>query len=156
RDWDLNALLGWTLTLWACALLARLPASRLRGALAFALPVLALLAFSWIGVNANEKASVDRALTPPSKPPLLSPAHRSHLLSFLGQRAMDYGNATLAARYYEESFNLNPNPRQALLAAETWGLAGDMTSARRMLERVRERGTLEPMLATAFRGLDSL
>src|SRR5262249_3502007 len=153
-DWDLNAVLGWTLTLWSCALLVRLPASRLRGALAFALPVLTLLSFSWVAVNANEKASVDRALVLASQPPMLSPAHRSHLLPFLGQRAMDYGNPTLAARYYEESFNLNPNPRQALLAAETWGLAGDMASARRMLDRVRERGGLEPMLQSAYRGLD--
>jgi hypothetical protein len=158
RDWDLNALLGWTLTLGAAGAMARLPLGRLRGALLLALPALGLLAGSWVAVNAHEMASVRRALVMASREPLMPAPQQSHLLGYLGQRAMDRDQPQLASRYYERAFDLNPNPRVGLLAAEAWAVAREFERSRAVLERARARAIAggDRAFEGAARMLDSL
>ncbi len=156
RDWDLNALLGCTLTLLAGSALARLPAARLRVTLMWGLPLLALQAGAWVAVNASESASLRRALALAASPSALPESNRSHLLVFLGQRAMDVSQPEYAARYYEKAFDLNPNPRRALLSAEAWALAGHAEAAGALVARARASGPLSPSLRVAAERLDSL
>ncbi len=142
RDFDLNLLLGLTLSVAGGFLLAGLTGPRLRGALACSLPVLMLLAGSWIAVNADEPASMRRAIGLASDPRMLAEPHRGALYVFLGQRAMDLGTPQLAGDYYDRAFEIGGNPRRELLAAEAWVVAGDTAAARRSLARARSRGPL--------------
>jgi hypothetical protein len=154
RDWDLAALGGLTLTLAAVALLARLPAGRLRGALACALPLLVLQVGGWLLVNANEHAALRRVRALVEQPPGLIDAHRTVLHEYLGQRAMDHGAPALAAPEFERSFEYNRNPRRVLLAAEAWARAGDLPRARSALARGLAAGPLLPSVAESARRLD--
>jgi len=156
RDWDLAALGGLTLTLTALALLARLPTDRLRGALACALPLLVLQAGGWVLVNTSEQATLRRARAMVEQPSGLPESHRSHLHGYLGQLAMDMGHPALAAPELERAFDLNRNPRRALLAAEAWARAGDLPRARSALARGRAAGPLSPSVSEAARRLDAL
>jgi hypothetical protein len=156
RDWDLGVLAGFTLSLAGAALLARLPSGRLRGALLLALPVLALDAGGWVGVNADQTATMRRAKALVEQPPGLSDPHLSHLHVYLGQRAMDYGAPKFAGPEFELAFQLNPNPRRALLAAEAWARAGNLAAARSALARGRAVGPLSPTLQASADQLDAL
>jgi len=156
RDWDVASLEGLTLTLAAAALLAALPAPRLRGALTVALPVLALVAGGWLLVNASEPAVLLRARALVEKPPGLIEPHAAALHDWLGQRAMDLGEPGYAAPEFEHSFELNRNPRRALLAAEAYARAGDLAHARAMLARAEAAGPLSPSVAESARRLSEL
>jgi hypothetical protein len=156
RDWDLAALGGLTLTLTAVALLARLPSSRLCGALACVLPLLVLQVGGWLLVNASEPVTMTRARALVEEPPGLVESHEAHLHDYLGQRAMDKEAPAFAAPEFERSFELNRNPRRALLAAEAWALAGDLPRARSALARARAAGPLSPSVAESARRLDLL
>jgi hypothetical protein len=153
RDWDLGVALNATTVAGAALLLVTLPVGRLRAGLMVMVPVLALQAGSWIAVHADEAASVARA---DALVPRLPPAQRGTLCLFLGQRAMDAGDPALAARRYEQAFDLTPDPETGVLAAETWLLARDMEGARRMIARAGHTGT--PLQATRgiLAELDSL
>lgn len=154
RDWDLAALGGLTLTLAAVALLARLPAGRLRGALTLALPLLVLQVGGWVLVNANEPVALRRVRALAEQPPGLIDAHRTVLHEYLGQRAMDHGAPALAAPEFERSFDYNRNPRRLLLAVEAWARAGDLPRARAALARGRAAGPLSPSVAESARRLE--
>jgi hypothetical protein len=156
RDWDLGVLGGFTLTLTAAALLARLPAGRLHGALLCVLPLLVLQAGGWLGVNASEEATMLRARALVEQPPGLIDPHLSNLHGYLGQRAMDLGAPQFAAPELERSFELNRNPRRAILAAEAWARAGDLAAARSALARGRAAGPLSPTMAASALRLDTL
>ncbi len=156
RDWDANVILGLTLTIAAGALIAGLPAAALRTRLAWTLPVLALLSLGFVAVQANEPAAERRALAVAAQPPGLPDLQRSHAYLYLGQRAMDHGEATTGARYFDRAFELNANPRRALMAADAWMMSGDLAAARRSLERARARGPLEPGLEDAARRIELL
>jgi hypothetical protein len=155
RDWDLAALAGWTLTLAAVLLLARLPEPRLRGALAVALPVLALHAGAWVATNADATITMRRARAILEGPPRLADPQQSHLLMYLGQRAMDQGEPRNAAPQFERAFELNPNPRRALMASEAWGHAGDLARARALLARARAAGPLSPSLQQSAAAIEA-
>lgn len=156
RDWDLASLGGLTLTLTGAALIATLPPRRLRGALLVALPVLALGAGGWLLVNASERATLLRARALVEEPPGLVEPHAALLHDWLGQRAMDLGEPGYAAPEFERSFELNRNPRRALLAAEAWARAGDLPRARLALARARAAGPLSPAVAESARRLEAL
>jgi hypothetical protein len=156
RDWDLGVLAGFTLSLAGAALLARLPSGRLRGTLLCALPLLVLHAGGWLGVNADDEATMRRARALVEQPPALSAPHLSHLHVYLGQRAMDLGAPRFAAPEFEVAFQLNPNPRRALFAAEAWARAGNLPAARSALARGRAAGPLSPTLQESARQLDAL
>jgi hypothetical protein len=156
RDWDLATLGGLTLTIAAAALLATLPAPRVRGALLAALPVLALGSGGWLLVNASEQAVLLRARALVEKPPGLIEPHAAQLHDWLGQRAMSLGEPAYAAPEFERSFELNRNPRRALLASEAWARAGDLPHARAMLARAYDAGPLSPSLTESARRLAEL
>jgi hypothetical protein len=120
RDWDANILLGVTLTVAAAQVLALAPPARLRAVVPWTVVLLALSALSWLAVNANQETSVSRALAVANRTSLPE-AQRSHAYLFLGQRAMDVGDPAAAGAFYDRSFELNPNPRRALLAAAKRG-----------------------------------
>jgi len=155
RDWDSNVILGLALTAAAAALLARLPAAAVRARLAWALPVLALASLGFVAVQVPEPVAERRAVAVAGNPPALPESQASHAILYLGQRAMDHGRFAEGARYYERAFELNPNPRRALLAAEAWAASGDPVAARRALERARARG-FDPGLAEAARQIEAL
>ena len=156
RDWDLASLGGFTLTLAAGALLARLAPGRLRGALVVALPLLALQSGGWVAVNANAQATLLRARALVEQPPGLAEPHLSHLHVYLGQRAMDLGEPRYAAPEFERAFDLNRNPRRAFLAAEAWAMSGNLAGARSALARGRAAGPLSPTLQESARQLDAM
>ena len=149
RDWDLNLPLGFTLTLAAGSLLATLTATRLRAALALTLPVLALAAGSWVAVNADERAGMRRIMALAADSTALAESQRGALHEFLGQRAMNQGQAQAAGAYYERAFEIGGNRRRLLFAAEAWAAAGDTAAARRSLARARAGGLLGPALEHA-------
>jgi len=156
RDWDLATLGGLTLTIAAAALLATLPVPRARGALLAALPVLALGGGGWLLVNASEQAVLLRARALVENPPGLIDPHAAQLHDWLGQRAMNLGEPAYAAPEFERSFELNRNPRRALLATEAWARAGDLPRARAMLARAHAAGPLSPSLTESARKLAEL
>jgi hypothetical protein len=149
RDWDLNGLLGISLTLGAGSLLARLPEQRLRSALVCVLPVLALLAGAWIAVNADAGASERRALALAADPRALLAEQRSQLLNHLGYQAADAGDSRSAARYFDRAFVALGAPGTGLRAAEAWVRAGEPDSARAAVARARAGGALPPNHAWA-------
>ena len=153
REWDLGAALGVTATAGAALLLAFLPGPRLRAALLACMPVLALQAGSWLAVQADESAGVQRALALAGR---LLPAQRGTLYLYLGQRAMDAQDPVLAARYYEQAFELVPDPETGVLAAETCLLARDVEGARRMVAQARVTGSPSATSLEILQGLDSL
>lgn len=156
RDWDLGALGGFTLTLAAAGLLARLPWGRLRGALVWILPLLALQAGGWLAVNASAPATMLRARALVEQPPGLADPHLSHLHMYLGQRAMDMRRPRLAAPEFDRAFELNRNPRRAFMAAEAWALSGNLAAARAALARGRSAGPLSPTLHESAVQLDAM
>jgi hypothetical protein len=156
RDWDLAVLAGYSLTLVAATLLARLPEPRLRGALLVALPLLVLQAGGWVAVNADPRATMRRARALVEDPPGLAEPHESHLHVYLGQHAMDIGQPALAAPEFDRAFELNRNPRRALLAAEAWAHTGDLTRARAALARARAAGPQSPTITESARQIDLL
>jgi tetratricopeptide (TPR) repeat protein len=120
------------------------------------LPVLALVAGGWLLVNASDPAVLLRARALAEKPPGLIEPHAAALHDWLGQRAMDLGEPAYAAPEFERSFELNRNPRRALLAAEAWARAGDLGQARAMLARAQAAGPLSPSVAESARRLAEL
>jgi hypothetical protein len=155
RDFDLNALLGLTLSIAGAALIARVAAGRASHALRLVLPALVIGAFGFVMVNADEPVAMRRALAMASQPPPLAPAHSGTLHVFLGQRAMDTGHLELAGAYYDKAFEVGGNPRRALLAAEAWTLYRDTRAARRSLAAARSRGPLNPSLARAAASIEA-
>ncbi len=156
RDWDANVLLGVTLTAGAGALLARLPAARLRTTLTAALPLLVVGAMGWVAVNADAHAAARRALALATEPPPLTRPQLAHLHAYFGQRAMDERRPDLGGREYEQAFDLGGNPRRALLATEAWLVSGNLLAARRTLALARSRGALSPELEASARQLEAL
>jgi len=155
RDWDLAALLALSLTAGAGVVLARLPAPRLRSALAVAMPVLVLQAGSWVAVNADERAAAARIETMVAAPGYLRAEQRSHAHVFLAYRAAEQDRMAVAAQNFEDAFAALPNLRNELLAAEAWTRAGDPAAARRALALARRGGPLPPQFAPAGALLDS-
>jgi hypothetical protein len=90
------------------------------------------------------------------QPPGLIDSHLSNVHGYLGQRAMDLGAPQFAAPELERSFELNRNPRRALLAAEAWARAGNLAAARSALARGRAAGPLSPTMAASALQLDAL
>ena len=156
RDWDSNVILSITLTVTAGALAAALPAAALGARIAWTLPVLALASLGFVAVQASEPAAERRALAVASQPPQMPGPQVSHAFMFLGQRAMDRGQARAGAQYFDRAFDLNRNPRRALLAAEAWAVSGDLAAARRALQRARARGPLGPDLERVARRIDGM
>lgn len=155
RDWDLNALLGISCAVLAGLLFARMPTSRLRGALILLLPVLALGTGSWVAVNADDEAVMRRARALAERPPRMADGHLARLFAYLGQRAMNQMRFQVAGPSYDRAFELNPNPRHLLLAAEAWAYAGDLVAARRDIARARTHPLLPSLIQSAI-GLDTL
>lgn len=156
RDFDLNVLLGLTLTVAAVRALATLPEARLRRALALALPFLTLAAGGFIAVNADEGAAVRRALAMASRPPRMADPHLGALHVYLGQRAMDMSHPELAGPYYERAYQLGGNPRRELLASEAYAVAGDTADARRTLATARAHGPLSASLTRSAEAIDHM
>jgi hypothetical protein len=154
RDWDLLAFAGFALSLIGAWLLARLPAARVRIAVAACAPVLALQAGSWLAVNASAPAAMLRARTLAFGRPLIPADQRSHVLVLLAQREMTSRNPRQAARDYEASFGLVPNGNNALRAAEAWLAAGEKDSARIAVRRGRSAGPLDPVQQAKAEALD--
>lgn len=154
RDFDLSAQLGFTLTLLGGLVLATLPEPRRRGVLAFGLPVLALAAFAWLGVNASPRASERRVERLAQGPPRLPAPQLGTTFLFLGQRAMDLGRPAVAGACYDSAFAIGGNPRRALLAAEAWAVAGDTAQALRDIAIARSRD-LSPALQRAARQIEA-
>jgi hypothetical protein len=69
---------------------------------------------------------------------------------------MDLGEPRFAAPEFERSFELNRNPRRALLAAEAWALAGDLARARAAIARAKAAGPLSPSLVESARRLEAM
>ena len=149
RDWDLTGLLGISLTLGAGSLLARFPERRLRGALVCVLPVLALHAGAWVGVNADAGASERRAQALAADPRALPGEQRHQLFNHLGYRAADAGDNRSAARYFDRAYVALGAAGAALRAAEAWVRAGEPDSARAATARARAAGALPPDHARA-------
>lgn len=143
RDWDANALLGVMLTMASLLALSRLPVHRLRGALSWSLPALALVAASWVAVNANEAAGVRRAVALATEPSPLAPSQRSQVLLYLAGWSASRGRVHEAGAFYERSYDLAPTPNRGLLGAFAWVRAGELAAARRLLNRVRAQGGLD-------------
>lgn len=143
RDWDLSIVLGLTLTLAGAVLLSHLPAARLRGALIAALPVLVIGAGGWVAVNADLHASLRRIEALATGQPELGAVQRSSVYLFYGNRAMDQGDAPLAARLLKASWDLVPSPGRGTHTIIAWMYAGQPDSARRMVARMRARGGLD-------------
>ena len=147
RDWELAALPGLIANSAGAALLALAPPSRRRAALWLALPLLALIAYAWVGLHASERASEREALALAQGPGRLEGAQRSHLLTFLAYRAADRDDNVHAATWFDSSYAALPNTRTSMLAAEAWLRAGDVEAARRSMARARARGPFPPELA---------
>ena len=156
RDWELAALPGLIANSAGAALLASTPAPRRRAALWVALPVLALIAFAWVGMHANEPASERAAIALTRGPGRLEGAQRAHLLTFLAYRAADRDDNAQSAAWFDSSFAAVPNLRTSMLAAEAWLRAGDAVAARRSMDRALERGPLPPELARAGGVIESM
>jgi hypothetical protein len=156
RDFDLNVLLGLTLTVLAARVLVTLPEPGLRRALALVLPVLTLAAGGFVAVNADEGAAVRRVLAMASRPPRMADPHLGALHVYLGQRAMDMSHPELAGPYYERAYQLGGNPRRELLASEAYAVAGDTAAARRTLASARAHGPLSPSLTRSAEAIDRM
>jgi len=100
-------------------------------------------------VNADETAGLRRVVTLAADSTALSESQRGTLHEFLGQRAMNRGQARAAGAYYERAFEIGGNRRRLLYAAESWVAAGDTTAARAALARARAGGLLSPALERA-------
>ncbi len=147
RDWDLSVPGG---LLLAVAMLAWLePPATARAARPprVAATVVAVGAAAWLAVNASVTASVDRAVSL-AYADRLPAAQRSHLFMFLGERAQQLGDPTLAAPFYEQAYALVRNPRRAIMAARAWCEAGDLSRAAQLLAEARAVA-LPPDLAEA-------
>ncbi len=155
RDWDLDALLGLTLTVLALRSWVLLSPARAAGALIWAAPAIAIVAAGWIGVNAHAPTALSRVEALPQGSPRMADGHLSHVYVFLGQRAMNQRQPGHAAPLYERAFQLNPNPRSLLLAAESWVLSGDIRRARSAVARARAI-ELHPSLREIARSLDGM
>jgi hypothetical protein len=156
RDWDLAVLCGWTLTLGGVGVVIAGPPARARGALRLLVPVLAVGAGAWVAVNADEPASVKRALALASRPPLPAPPHLGVLHQYLGQRSMDLGQFELAGGYFERAYGFSPNPRYLLLAAEARLMNGEITGARGDVVRARASRRLNARGMQSARQLDEM
>lgn len=155
RDWDLLSLPALALGVAGVALIAR-GALPVRHAAALALPVIALQTASWLAVNADPAASVDRAIALASDPGHLADPQRSHLLMYLGDRARSAEDPMLAADLYERSFLLSGNPRRALYAASAWLAAGDTDSAAAWVSVAKRLPLVSPGVSLGAAWLDSV
>jgi len=144
RDWDVNTLLGLSLAVAAGSLLALMPRARLVPALAACLPVLVLGAGGWVGVNADEAASLGRVETLASAPGHVQGPQLGHLYRARGNWYMSHLQWRQAGASFDRSFELNPNPKIEILATRSWLMARDPFSARRSLGRARAAGPLPP------------
>jgi hypothetical protein len=156
RDWDTAELLGWTGTLAALGAILRLPAARAREVLVQCVPVLALLAGSWLAVNAHLPAVYARAEALASQPPRLVDEQLSALEVYLGEQEMNRFRAAPAAPHFERAYELAPNPRLLLLAAEARARAGEFARARADIDRARKSGALTPRNEESARVLERL
>jgi len=156
RDWDANILLGVTLSVAAASLLVRLPAAKLRLSLAVALPLLVVHAFGWLAVNADVTAATRRAVALGRDAPLLPPAQLAHVHDYFGQRAMDEREPALAARHYDQAYEIGGNPRRLLLEGEAWLVSGNPKAAAAAVVRARRRGPLNTELETSARELERM
>ena len=156
REWEANLLPGLTLTVAGGTLLAGLDSGRLRLALRLALPVLALITGSWLAVNADHDAALQRAFTLATSPSSLNESQLGSLHAYLGQKAMDDGRYEIGAREFERAFDLAGNARRALIACQAWLTAGDLAGARRALAKARARGALGAELERSAAMLDQM
>src|SRR5258706_8702581 len=95
-------------------------------------------------------------LARPAASRALAEPQRGTLHEFLGQRAMNLGQARAAGAYFDRAFEIGGNRRRLLLAAEAWATAGDTAAARRSLARARAGATLSPELETAAARIEAL
>ena len=155
RDGERAAVPGLIAQAVAAAWLAGLAAARWRGAQRLLVPLLALLAAQWLAVNADEGAAQRRAVALAHGPHGLRGEQLGHVEVFLGYRADNLERPAEAARWFDESFEALRNPRNALLATESWLRAGDPAAARRSLARARAGGRLPPDLERGAGVLES-
>lgn len=156
RDWDASLLSGVTLTVAGAAILGRLHPARRRNALAVVLPVLGLCAFSWLAANHDETAAMRRAFAMAERPSTLTPLQAGYLHAFLGQRALDQGQAAIGGQQFERAFEVGGSARRALQASEAWLAAGQPVAARRALAKALTRGPLGPELEDIAHRLDAM
>lgn len=156
RDWDLATVPGLLLAVPALQLLAAAPAARWRTALAWAAPVLALQAGSWLAVNADARAGRARATALATDARALPPDQRGTLLMLLAGHAAEAGDPMTAAQLQRRAFELAPDIPRGTLAAEFLLMARDPAGARQVLARVHALGAPDTATAAVIRGLDSL
>jgi hypothetical protein len=143
RDWDVVAFWGWSLTVGIVAAAIRVwTFGTLTAVCTAAVPVLVLLAGSWIGVNADTAASEHRAARLAEQSHGLEDEAKSSLEAYLAQREMNRRDAVAAVPHFERAYALAPNPRLLLQAAEARAASGDVAGARATLSRARATGAL--------------
>ncbi len=157
RDWDISVLLGFVLTLVVVSGAAASTSVRvIRRAAVLALPLLTLHAGAWIVLQSSERACLQRADAMLRGVPPLPVPQQVHVASYLGERCRVTGYPEAAAHFYEHAAVINPNPNDALRAADAWLAAGHTDDARRMLDRARGTGrTLDPIASRSAAALDS-
>lgn len=155
RDWDLAVGLGVWLTLAGALALSHLDGPRLRGALMAVLPVLVLGAGGWVAVHADKAASLRRVEALANGLPPLGITQRSAVFLFYGNRAMDLGNAPLAARLLTSSWQMVPSPGRGTHAIIAWMMAGEPDSARSLMRQMRARGPFTPSVEATLDTLES-
>lgn len=156
REWEANLLPGITLTVVGAAIVSRLHRTQRRIALMVLLPALGLCAASWLAVNADPAVATRRAFAMAERPSTLTDLQRGNLHAYLGQRAMDVGQANVGGREFEQAFDIGGNARRALQASEAWLVAGDLVAARRALTKARTRGPLGAELETSAGRIEAM
>ena len=155
RDWDLAALLGWTLTLAAVERLRALPAPAFGRALAWVLAGLVLTAGGWIGVHADAGATLRRAEAFVTGAPRPAAPQLGHAHLYLGRWHESRGERDAAAEAYAASYEHVPTPNRGMLAARMYAEAGRFAEARDMIGRIRRRGGFDESTRAVLDGLDA-
>jgi hypothetical protein len=154
RDWDLGALGGLCLQVAAAAGLGLLPAARRRVSLMWLLPTLTLITGAWLGVHADEDATIKRAMRLVMNGSSMGAFQRAQVFLLLGSFAAEQQETRDAATFYTLSYNLAPTPMRGLLATSYWIRVRQPDSAARVIDRIRDRGSLDSTQLDALRRLD--
>ena len=89
-------------------------------------------------MHANLQASLQRLQALATGEPALGPVQRSAVYLFYGNRVLDQGQAPLAARLLQQSWELVPSPGRGTHAIVAWMMAEETDSARARAVRMRE------------------
>jgi hypothetical protein len=153
RDWDLSALMGWTLSVAGLLYLLRLPEAALRRALAWVLPGLVLTAGGWLAVHADSAATLRRVEAYVAGPPLPAEPQLGHAWLYLGSWRENHGDRLGAARAYAASYDQVPTPNRGMLAVRMFAEADRFGDARRLIDRIRARGQMDSTTAEVLEDL---